>query len=392
MSSRRVKWGAAFLCSLLGGCGSLVDMGGNSSANPRRMFVNDVAVNDSLRSAILGRGVSFIMQPGKDYVLRIQTPDSESRLSLYVESGSVFSRVEDGIEGVAAGGVLEFPLSSSRTTYARHLVFLRTSFGTPAQRPARVRLFPAGEPPALSDSLRVKLIIAGGIESLPTASSRNAFVQAFHAELRDIFDVYGIVIDTVSQILAEGPPIAYDFFSNAALPGMRESNTVHMYLVNSIFVENGDVNQEILGFAPREAFDLDAHPTSRILLSAQGGGPVDVATTAAHELGHFLGLRHTTSTELDLQQDRDFSNRFDGFTSTAECQLLAKPMATPHVDAIGPEGTMYCLRVATTCPSENVCAAVTNLMFPYACGAPQNQRVLTGQQQTFLRENLWLYQ
>src|SRR5690606_3695904 len=116
-------------------------------------------------------------------------------------------------------------------------------------------------------------------------------------------------------------------------------------------------------FAPREAIDLDMHPSSRILLSARGGTPVHVATTAAHELGHFLGLRHTSSTERDLQQDRDQSNTHDGFSSTTQCNVMnavAKPMSTPHIEAIGPEGTMYCLRVAATCPSVSACAAVTN--------------------------------
>lgn len=396
MQAKLERWGAAAVCALLGACGSLVDMGGNSSANPRRMFVNDVAVNDSLRSAILNRGVYFVMQPGKQYNLDIRTGASDERLSLYVENGSVFSLLDDGIPGSPEGGGLSYSLQppGERTSFGRYLVFLRSAEGGPGTRPERVRLFPAGEPPEEADSMRVKLLLVGRLDGLSSAEARGDFAENVLDELKATYAAYGVTLATsFEEVNPDAPPVNFVFSGGTTLPGSRTENTVHLYLVNGISADDSTLNQDILGVAPREAFDLDNEFSSRIVVSKTGGTGTAamVATTAAHELGHFFGLRHTTATEQDLEQDRDRSNLFDGFASTEECDLSSlSKAAAPVVDAIGPEGTIYCLRVAATCPSG--CSAVENLMFPYACPSSVEQRTMETEQRSFLRQNLWLYQ
>jgi hypothetical protein len=162
--------------------------------------------------------------------------------------------------------------------------------------------------------------------------------------------------------------------------------------VDSIFIR-GVTGGLILGFAPREAMDLNGDRESRVLLNVRGGGATAMATTAAHELGHFLGLRHTTGTQLDLEADKDWSNRDDGFPSTEVCDRAGLAKAAAAAEAVSVEaesGRPYCLFVsAPACPVE---CDLTNLMFPYDCSrGTASQRALTGEQQVFLRRGLWLF-
>src|SRR5690606_37655351 len=129
-------------------------------------------------------------------------------------------------------------------------------------------------------------------------------------------------------------------------PGERRSGAINIYLVDNI--DAGDVDGTILGFAPREAFDLSGDAESRVILNARGGSASAMATTAAHEIGHFLGLRHTSATLLDREYDNDESNRNDGFASTPFCNALEKSSARSDAVIRVRGGRPYCLRTTGT--------------------------------------------
>src|SRR5690606_34310679 len=120
---------------------------------------------------------------------------------------------------------------------------------------------------------------------------------AFHAELQSIFATYGVTVDTSTAIVeGSGDPMSVTYDGGpVTLPGVRLSDAINVYLVNSI--EGGDEGSVVVGYAPREAFDLSTHEESRVVLNAQGSSGTIVqraqsmAVTAAHEIGHFLGLR-----------------------------------------------------------------------------------------------------
>jgi len=379
--------------SLFVGCGTLVDMGNpGASSGQRRVYVNDAAVNDSLRPALLSGGVYFVMQPGKKYDLRVEGAAPGDYLQLMAASGNQYNFWKN-LSGTSVNGVQTYSILDSTATSAKYvLAFLKSSAGGLGTLPAKVRLAPSA--PGLPDTLRVHLVMVRTLPGLPDSASKKTFAHSFLSKLTTTYAKFGIVIDTSYEILEPSlPGYTVDFNSPAVPSGTRIPNTVYMYLVKNITIDGKDnASGTILGFAPREAFDL---ATGEVVLSVQTSlsspDPLSVAVTAAHEMGHFLGLRHTTSTQLDQQGDDDLSNTTDGFTETDSCGGLTKRMVVAEVsnDVRVVAGKPYCLRIAVTgCPS--YCKDRTNLMFPYQCNEPQDS--LVNQQKIFIRQNLSLFQ
>jgi hypothetical protein len=166
--------------------------------------------------------------------------------------------------------------------------------------------------------------------------------------------------------------------------------------VDQITVGNPDTGPQgtVLGFAAREVVDISDHRESRVILSNRATVS-RLAVTAAHELGHFFGMRHTVSTRHDMLQDDDISNDEDGFSDTRMCRLdQATLKRSAAILPEGPEGegkeSPYCLRIA----ADNACSEPTcdlrNLMHPVECdGLPQT--TLSLQQVAFLKRNMALY-
>lgn len=120
-----------------------------------------------------------------------------------------------------------------------------------------------------------------------------------------------------------------------------------------------------------------------------------MANTLAHEIGHFLGLRHTTSTATDMQVNGDRSILEDGLVSTPfdeGCQTgLSKRIASgaggcqtlwirnPH------HQTQY--RVSKLVSSNQNCSDSDNLMFPVVVSGVE-QREFTAEQGHLVQQTL----
>jgi hypothetical protein len=389
---------AGTLGLLLSGCGELVDMGRNRDVDPRRVYVNDAAANDSLPSTFVKEGLLFVLQPGKSYRLRLKTPVATDSMVLYIRgSGGTFTPFQTLGSTAQSANLRIFSLQAptNKTTADYYLAFLRGGGGGPATMPDSVRLVPVDTVQA--DTIAVRLLMVRQLTSPVSSGYMNDAAKAlyarnFHNELRSIYAAYGVTVDTSTVIVeTSGEPLTVTFDgSSFPIPGTRRQNAVNIYLVDSIRSEGSQ--GMILGFAPREAIDLATNPESRVVLNVRGGSAVEMAVTAAHEIGHFLGLRHTTATLQDRGFDRDESNRDDGFRSTPYCAILEKPsVQSPAREIVvqGPGGAAYCLRVAGVSATCN-CPDVGNLMYPYGCN-PAGQKALGADQRVFMRNNLRLY-
>jgi hypothetical protein len=99
-----------------------------------------------------------------------------------------------------------------------------------------------------------------------------------------------------------------------SLPGPR-GLSVNVFLVDSIDFGSGAAGLASGSPGPAGVF---GNPASGLVVADQGGGP-RTGVTLAHELGHFLGLRHTTLLSYAADGSRDVIGE-DGISDTPACE------------------------------------------------------------------------
>lgn len=395
---------------LLSACGtfSLDDEGDPSSSVERRIYVNDEAAADSLRADLVQTGVKFVLQPNRSYQLSLESSArSTDKLSLYYFADNV-PRVYQTLTASNDGNREIFNLSSNLPTAQFFMARLSPPDGAAKALAGFDRVALANASALSSDTLQLRVIFVRRLRTLADSAAKIAFSKSLFAEMGKIYSPSGVVLEgSIDIIEPAAPPMAFKFSNTfVALPGNRQSNHVHLYLVDSIYAPtNSGLSGEVLGFAPREVIDIDNHRESRVVLSArilQGqsslNGAISLAITSAHEIGHFFGLRHTVSTKHDFLQDDDYSNVEDGFTDTRFCALDDEGLFKRSAGSAGSAApawmedleSQYCLRTTRDISCSNLNCERSNLMHPTDCGT-RDQTRLSPQQITFFKTNLASY-
>jgi hypothetical protein len=390
---------------LLCACGTFtLDDPANPGEASRRIYVNDQAANDSLTPDLVKTGIKFVLQPGRNYELTLEsTPRSSDMLSIYYfNDGSPhlfksLSAASDGTQEV-------FSFQSDQSAAQFFMAQLEPPEGNGAI-PSLHRVTLASARIVSADTVHVRLLFIRRLRALPDSAAKLAFAARLFQEMARIYSPFGIVLIGSADIVEPAADAMVFPFSNnfVALPGKRVLNNAHLYMVDSISIGSAGSGLvgEVLGFAPREVVDLDSHRESRVILSSRvlrglpaATAAASLAVTATHELGHFFGLRHTVSTRHDFLQDNDFSNKEDGFTDTRFCELdiaLAKTGAAAAAEAwMEATRSPYCLRVADDNSCSNPSCELQNLMYPVDCPSA-SQTHLSLQQSAFLKKNLATY-
>ncbi len=376
----------------LSGCGAIDSEpdANDPSLSRRRLFVNDPAQNDSLSKGLVGSGLNFILQPGLRYRFQAGALSNGEKLDLYRYENGHLQWVEKLSAQTDSKGPF-FDLASTRPLSDFFMGKLLSATSQAHSEPGfRVFLVPVDS--SESNALSIHLFMAGKIFGLPTASAKAIFADSLFSQMKLFFSAWNISLSYSYEILdGNGAPVVVEFGNSMPpLPGTRIPGKVHLYLVDSIFIKNAGAGT-ILGFAPREAYDLDRSLSSRVILNSRAGSISLMATTVTHELGHFFGLRHTVASDLDLAYENDWSNKDDGFPSTGFC---ARPILNSETSLSSPislPSQTFCLyRAGLDCSQS---CDPGNLMFPFDCSRNFiDQTKLQKDQQSFLRKGMKILQ
>lgn len=400
MNLKMLAFRALAVSSLLLGCGKLVDMGGGSATGQQeRIFVNDAAPAESLPSVIISGGVYFTMQPGKAYQLRVRSPIAGQQLQVLRARGDQYYSWQTFTPESSGDSVQIFTLTPAQGDTTRYYrAFLQSASGLPGTRPQKVRLVP--NVAAAANTLRVKVVLVRTLNNVPDAQ-KEAFAQALLNGLASIYGAFNITVTGTYEIAEPTGPRVVPTFGGGLddFSAVRHADTAYVYVVDNV-VYKGKENTELLGYAPREGFTLRE---DYVVLNAAGlpanstaaAKGAAASVTAAHELGHLFGLRHTRPSGADLDNEYDKSNTHDGFDPPEACAALPKRSGASQDRADGYSeikvgDRVFCMRTAADVNIYCNCSDQTNLMYAYGCSGVV-QKSMNGGQQNLLRLNISLY-
>jgi hypothetical protein len=227
-----------------------------------------------------------------------------------------------------------------------------------------------------------------------------ALLSAF----RDSYGSAGVIVDTVYLLNASSHPLVGSEYPSdvpVLAEGIESRFDSLGYELKAPYSEALDLvlvyglsEAGMLGESPLLGQSLEAGPSAAVVVATQQKldygetyGPIamaDIVSTVLHEVGHFLGLRHTTSTNRDMQVGGDYSVIEDGLSDTPFCEGLLM-LSSRHSSTTGYGRWLPTAKVASLS-----CADRDNLMFPYAVDGALLP--LTDQQKTLLLKNLQLLQ
>lgn len=381
--------------------------------NPGNFFwyPNDQAVGDSVLGH-LPSGVIVPLQAQGQYHFVVRGTYSAPEIQIYplVVSGEnmrVSSQGETIVLKQTAEGVWEGDWIGSAQAEMRRCVLLSDG-GHRASAPLSVQLGGQG-----SHGLGISLQVVALSKSYKAQSSRDSLSSAIQSQLQKIYGPAGLVLEAVEVIdgsmhpkygslFAQGSAFRLDkdlwtlkFSSPAGEQSLKfdeissgysgaDAQKLQIALVDSV---EGALS--VIGLSPYFGQSLIAGSASSIELSGyyRAGGalkrstPSEIATTLAHEFGHFLGLRHTT---VHLENRIDLSIVEDGLADTpysAMCSLAGKVLS-------GSKGVAW--QVAGVAVSQNLCPDRAYLMFPFVDPSIQ-QESLSASEAAIAMKNLSLF-
>lgn len=215
-----------------------------------------------------------------------------------------------------------------------------------------------------SDKVRVNFIIAGGFDGfgqhgdLKSAADQKTFTDALMQRVQQLFDQSGIAISyegfayDATQVAARHPNLVgpdgqtlCSTSSSMSSTGMELVGTQDLDLWGDLGFAEGDpsferahgidvflihhfTNDGTVGLSPRPGKLLGNGPESAVAVAAflQAGGSLtprtidQIALVTAHEIGHFLGLLHTTTFDPDFRRPTRAID--DGIGDTPACTVL----------------------------------------------------------------------
>lgn len=300
---------------------------------------NDMASNDSA-SASLAHGLAITVHPNASYEISFdKDPNFDPpKLQLFRVNWAVtplnFRQVRS-LEAREENGRYVYSFTCEESEMATWVGTLALDDEYYPGTVSNVRFTGEG---AYSDHMSLNLVVVGNVEKTLDGFT----LQELESELLSNFRKYytSITIDTLYVNYAhEHPTLGSKYPANAPWLAGRSSedmmvselggwpgisDALDLILVHFID-EDG-----VLGYSNLFSGNMGGGLGSTVVLGTYYKTPTgegslslsEIVQTAVHETGHFLGLRHTTSTQADMAGEGDYSNLEDGLEDTPYCSKL----------------------------------------------------------------------
>ena len=397
-----VLWSIFFTsCSTIEADGETVLKPDTSRMIVHKLYPNDLAKNDSA-AANISRGIMLVVHPGASYKLSFDKDPNQPAPELQLFRPY---SIQSGLFGLSKVRALSPTVVGNRYVYSfnceeNEMTVWYTSLGVDGQ-------YYKGEVGNISytgtgsndDHFSINLIVVGAMEKTKDGFGVDELAKLMLSTFREKY--YGMTIDSLyvryahehptlgSKYPANYPWVAgvnsEDTFLSELAASVDDSprNALNVFLVHSISGVN------IMGLSRLFAGVLGADSNNAVVVGEhvrKQKGEIEllpsnnIVMTTVHETGHFFGLRHTSTTGLDLKQYAggdektgimvgDWSNIEDGMTDTPFCEYILRSGLYKQGDVENDYGIytdIRALEYAKTLSNLEIlnCPDLYNIMFP----------------------------
>ena len=386
-----------------------------SFMSPYTLFPNDPAVSDSVAS-YLSSGAVLSLHPGGSYTLSFDADPGMKeapvlqlfRVGSALDGGRYSVRHVRSLDAVEKDGRYYYDFVCEENDRARWVTSLVLDGELYTGRVKNVHLEAEGPYP---QHFSINLVVVGKIVFADASMTVETFADSLLKTFRRFMK--GIEIDTLYVRYAhEHPTLGKNYPANEPWLAGRSSEDMFVSelggwpekdlknALDLVLVHRIEMNH-VLGYSYLYAGNFGSGEGSTVVIGTHEKTPtgesgvsvVEILETAVHESGHFLGLRHTTSTYEDMNATYDYSVIEDGFEDTPYCrELLASGLLKKNTSATTDFAIpAFRLDMAAATVSFDIsdCPDSRNLMFPSVTG--EEFEGFSEQQLEHIRKNLTVF-
>ncbi|GEM_PF-3176711 len=368
------------------------------------LIPNSYEPGDSVAS-ILSQGAFIPAYTGAQYNLSMDSLDDQApSLRLYglVRNGDHLTYEKaDRVEATSQQGRWNWSFVASNSKYEGYLTVLERE---EARWEGSVQGLLLEGQGVYAPHFSVNLWVTGKYFAPAGDESDTALAAMIQTTLRQFYGQAGVTVDTVRLLYAEEHPLVgarypsdVTVFSDgleSRFDSLGYGLTGDANEALDLILVGGFTEAGMLGVSPLLGRNLRPGRSGVVIVSTRRLDEScncfsrvvasDFAYTAAHEIGHFFGLSHTTATDADRESNGDYSLEEDGLSDTPWCQELDGIM-NRYVGSTSGIARTWLPKMAITLG----CADESNLMFPYEVdGEPS---VLSDMQANQFKKTLELF-
>lgn len=344
------------------------------------LIPNSHEPGDSVAS-ILSQGAFIPAYNGAQYNLSIDSLDDKApvlRLYGLVRNGEKWNYEKaDRVDATTSQSRWNWSFSATNSKYEGYLTVLERDEKRWDGAVKGLLLEGQG---VYSAHFSVNLWVTGSY--FPTVGDETEYQLAslIQKTLRQFYSQAGVSVDTVRILYANEHPIVGSRYPNdvpvysdgleARFDSLGYGLTGDANEALDLVLVGGFTEAGMLGVSPLLGRNLRPGRSGVVIVSTRRLDAscncfnrvvaTDFAYTAAHEIGHFFGLSHTTATEADRVSNGDYSLEEDGLSDTPWCQEL-DGIINRFVGSARGVARTWLPKLAINLG----CADESNLMFPY---------------------------